>query len=307
MTENKKRKNRRVALVSALSIHLGLFILMFFLVAWVAPDPPLGGSGVFLNLGLADEGGGDYQPETAGDGGKSDEVAAKEEQQSPPPQESENQPIEDDKADAKEAPAEAQSESQVESPVTVTPPKKEEVVKPTEPKKTEQPREKPAEVKQQVNPSAVYDPNAKKSSTTTKSGEGKAGQAGNEGDDAGKTGDKGDERGVKEGTVYEGNPGKGGPGPGGDGGFGLTMSGWTWDQKPTPPKVEDNESGFVVFQITVNEKGEIESIQRIEGTLSPDAVQRCKDKINERSMVRTAGGAVPKRSTGTVRFELRVK
>jgi protein TonB len=306
MTENKKRENRRVALVSALSIHLGLFVLMFFLVAWVAPDPPLGGNGVFLNLGLADEGSGDYQPETAGDGGKSNEVAAKEEQQSPPPQESEDQPIDENKAEAKEVPTETQSESQVESPVTVAPAKKEEV-KPAEIKKAEQPKEKPAEVKPKVNPSAVYDPNAKKSSTTTTTGDGKAGEVGNEGDDKGKTGDKGDPRGVKEGTVYEGNPGKGGPGPGGDGGFGLSMSGWTWDEKPKAPKVDDNESGFVVFKITVNDQGTIEKCDAIEYTLSPATVQRCKDKIYERSMVRTAGGAAPKLSTGTVRFELRVK
>jgi periplasmic protein TonB len=305
MSEQQQKKNKQVAAFSSLGIHAVLFILMFFIIAWVPPDPPLGANGVSLNIGLDLEGSGDYQPETVGNEGKSQDEAAKSDAQSPPQQESKEETVKEDDTKQTDETAVDKSESQIESPVTVNPEKKE-TVKPAADKSPVKSNDKPAEVKQQVNPNAVFDPNAKKSNTD-KTGEGKAGQAGNEGDDKGKTGDKGDPRGVKEGTVYQGNPGKGGDGPGGDGGFGLSMSGWTWDEKPNAPKVEDNENGFVVFRITVDDQGEIISATPIEQTLSAETVRRCKAKIMERSFVRTAGGSVPKESTGTVRFELRVK
>lgn len=309
MTELQLRKNKQTAAALSLGLFAVLFLAMWFFVVFVAMNPPLGsGSGVHLNLGFADEGSGDIQPDEIGNDGKSDEPTVKNEAQSPPPQETESAPVSDTKAEVKDDANDMTSESQEESPVTA-PPKKEEQKKTTPPEKKviDKPKEKEVVQQPKIDPAATYDPNAKKSSTASTAGEGKTGQGGNEGDDKGKTGDKGDPRGVKEGTVYEGNPGKGGPGPGGDGGFGLAMSGWAWDEVPSKPKVNDNESGFVVFEVKIDSNGDIETVTTKEYTLSIETVNRCKAKILERSFVRTAGTVAPPHSVGTVRFELKVR
>jgi outer membrane biosynthesis protein TonB len=308
MTELQLKKNKQTAATVSVALFGVLFIVMWFLVVFVPQNPPIGfGSGVNLNLGFADEGSGDIQPDEIGNDGTSDEPTVKSEAQSPPPQETEQTPVQEEKSEAKTEVSDLSSESQEESPVVVPPTKKEEVKKTAEKAPVDKPKEKQPEVKQQVNPTAVYDPNAKKSSTAATTGAGKTGQGGNEGDDKGKTGDKGDPRGVKEGTVYEGNPGQGGPGPGGIGGFGLAMSGWAWDETPNKPKVDDNESGFVVFEVKVDENGDIKSCIPKEYTLSIETVNRCKAKIMERSFVRTAGTTAPPQTIGIVRFELKVR
>lgn len=308
MTEQQYKSNRQTAAMITAGVFAMLFFLMWYILVFIPMNPPLGtGSGVHLNLGFAEEGSGDIQPDYIGNDGKSDEATVKNEASSPPPEESEQAPVQNEKPDVKDDASDLTSRSQEESPVSAPPEKKEEVKKTPEKTPTDKPKEKPAESKPQINPSAVYDPDAKKPATTATTGEGKAGQGGNEGDDKNKTGDKGDPRGVKEGTVYTGNPGEGGPGAGGKGGFGLNLAGWAWDQKPAAPKIEDNENGFVVFKIVVDDQGDIIEVTPIEQTLSAEAVRRCRDKIRERSFVRTAAGALPPRSTGTVRFELVVK
>lgn len=306
MTEQQEKQNRRVAFLTTIGIHGLLFLLMFFIIAWRPPDPPLGASGIVLNFGLDDQGSGDDQPsEPVGSRGKEQEEPEKSEAQPTAPQETQEQPAQEEKV-TNDKPAEVNSESQVESPVTVKETKKEET-KPVEKPKEKTP-EKPAEVvKPKVDQSAVYNPNSQKTNSTNKTGDGKQGAPGSEGNDKDKAGDKGDPRGVDKSAIYEGNPGNGNGGPGGDGGFGLVMSGWSWDQTPKAPKLPDNESGFVKFQITVDDQGEIVDIKSLEGTLSPEAVRLCRLEIERRSLVRTSTGAIPSRSTGTVTFNLRLK
>lgn len=306
MSEKQEKKNQQVAFLTTVGIHSLIFLLMFFIIAWRPPDPPLGASGFQLNFGLDDQGSGDYQPETpVGSGGKeSDEPEKTEESQPTPPQE-QAEPVQEDNAVTEDKPVEYKSESKVESPVAAAEPKKE------EPRKVEKPVEKVPEKsveKPKADPNAVYNPDGKKTTSSNKTGDGKAGQPGNEGDDVGKVGDKGDPRGVDKSAIYEGNPGSGNGGPGGAGGFGLTMSGWDWDQTPKAPKVPDNESGFVVFEITVDSEGTIVDIQPLERTLSPEAVRLCRQEIERRSLVRTSsGGIIPPRSKGRVVFNLRLK
>jgi protein TonB len=306
MTEQEEKKNRRVAFLTTMGIHGLLFLLMFFIIAWRPPDPPLGASGIALNFGLDDQGSGEEQPSTpVGSRGKEQDEPEKSEAQPASPQETQEQPVEEEKTKV-DKPAEVNTESQVESPVTVKETKKEDV-KPVEKPKEKTP-EKPVEVvKPKTDQNAVYNPTGQKANSTNKTGDGKQGDPGNEGNDKDKTGDKGDPRGVDKSAIYEGNPGVGTGGPGGAGGFGLQMSGWTWDESPKAPKIPDNESGFVIFEITVDEQGEIVDIKPIEQTLSPEAIRLCRLEIERRSLVRTSTGAIPTRSKGRVVFNLRLK
>jgi periplasmic protein TonB len=310
MTAHQDIQNKRIALVSTVGIFATLFVLMFFIILWSPGNPPaFDGGGMELNFGMDDAGFGDVQPTTpVGDNATDEDAAAKSEEQSAPEQEPtppQNTP--DQTVKTQEDPIE-DVKSQEESPVTVVPkkdPPKEQVKPVKEVPKTEAPAVKKEEVK--ANPTTVYNPNSKEATTKASTGEGKKGEAGNHGDKEGAKGDQGNPQGSLDKDALYGNPGKGNPnGPGGEG-FGLNMAGWTWDSDPKKPELTDNESGFVVFEITIDAQGEITKTRILENTLSADAVRRCEAKIRERSFVRTAGGAIPPESKGRVRFNLVVR
>jgi len=61
MSEREEKKNQRVGLLTSVGIHFAMLALFLFVMGWTAPDPPLSeyGSGVELNFGLDDQGGGE--------------------------------------------------------------------------------------------------------------------------------------------------------------------------------------------------------------------------------------------------------
>jgi protein TonB len=307
MSEQQEKKNRTIAIFSAIGLHSLLFLLMFLIIAWVPPDPPLGaGGGMEVIYGLDNEGSGDVKPtEPIGSEGKQNDAPQNTEQQeqTSTPTETHDQ-VAEEKSTAK-AEDDIKTESQLESPIKVAPTKKEEVKstdKPINPVKVPEKKEP-----QVVKPQDVYQ-GTKTATSSDKAGDGKEGKAGNFGDDKGKTGDKGNPQGTPDGKSLYGNPGSGNTnGPGGGPGFGLQMSGWDWDLPPNKPQLVDKESGFVIFEVTIDDQGDITAIETIENTLSPDAVKRCEQKIKERSFIRKAGGVIPNRSTGRVTFTYSVK
>ena len=54
--EELEKKNKRIALLYTSIIQVVLFVVLFFIVAWRAPDPPLPEYGIVLNFGTDDEG-----------------------------------------------------------------------------------------------------------------------------------------------------------------------------------------------------------------------------------------------------------
>lgn len=76
--EKLEKKNKKIALLYTTLIQGGVFFLLFFMVAWRPPDPPLPEIGIELNFGLDDQGSGDIQPETpVGNDGAQQEQAAR--------------------------------------------------------------------------------------------------------------------------------------------------------------------------------------------------------------------------------------
>src|SRR5690606_13182668 len=87
-TEQEKR-NKRNALLSTAGVTVAVLLLMLFVMAWQAPDPPLPEYGIELNFGTDTRGSGDVQPnEPVG------AEEAKEESQEPPVEESQPEPTE---------------------------------------------------------------------------------------------------------------------------------------------------------------------------------------------------------------------
>lgn len=280
MTANElEKKNKRIAAVTSIGVHVVLFLFFLFAVAWRAPDPPLPEFGIELNFGLDTQGSGDIQPETPVG---SDQDADKTEQ-------AQSEELQEEKqAEAKPSestPEEQQVTSKHESPVVVKEEKKE-----TKPVETKVKTDEKKEVTPKEDSKAIYKPNTEKT-------ESKTGQPGNQGDDVNKAGDKGDPKGSLDAKALYGKPG------GGAGGSSLDLAGWQWDEIPKPD-VPNNESGRVVFEIKVDGAGEIISIKTLERSVSLEAEKICRQEIEKLTFTKT-GANVPAISTGKITFVVR--
>src|SRR4051812_44151185 len=109
---NQERKNRNIGLITSTGIHLVILLILFFLVAWRAPDPPLPEYGIQLNFGLDNQGSGDVQPEVSPD------VVENSEEKSAEEKTEETTPPEEVKPNEAKETAE-QPVSKLESPVSV--------------------------------------------------------------------------------------------------------------------------------------------------------------------------------------------
>ncbi|MBL7846402.1 MAG: hypothetical protein JNL40_02950 [Cyclobacteriaceae bacterium] len=283
--EDREKRNRNLGWLASVGIHSALAVLLFFVIAWRAPDPPLPEYGIELNFGLDNQGSGDVQPDQpVGDQGD-----AKTEETS---QEASTEAAETEKSattDEKIAEKAVETVSKTESPVSVKEEKKavtpaKEVVKAPIQEASETPKKETT-----------------KESTTTDAT--KKGEATSQGDDKDKTGDKGSEQGTLNAKALYGTPGGGGGGTG----LNLSMSGWQWTEDPKLPQIPDNENGKIVFEIECDDTGEIIGITTKERTLSPRAEQLLKDVIRKNSLTRTSDGKIPERSRGLIVFVLRTK
>ncbi len=284
----QEKKNRRVGLWLSAGIHAVVALVLFFMVAWRAPDPPLPEYGIELNFGLDNQGTGDVQPDQpVGDQGES---TATEEPQEAPAGQAEETPTVNDETSPEKA---VEPVSKLESPVTV---------KEKETEKT--PVKKPVKVESTpVTQKTTETPKKEATQESTSTESPKKGDAASHGDDANKTGDKGSEQGTLDAKALYGTPGGGGGGTG----MNLQMSGWAWADNPTIPQLPDNEDGKIVFEIECDDNGDITGITSVERTLSPRAEQLLKDMIRKNSLVRTSAGKVPERSKGRVTFVLKTK
>ncbi len=287
MTEQQEQKNKRIALATTIGVHIALFVLFLFAIAWRAPDPPLPEYGIELNFGLDDVGSSDQRPDQPAGSeqpSEDDVEQSKNEQEKDVVQQEEVKPQETKPADQ---PVVTQTESSVAIPE-----------KKVEPKPVEKPKEKPTEqVKTETKP-AVTEQKATSTTTADKTTtDNKEGKPVSQGDDANKTGDKGDPKGKIDADALYGKQG------GGSGGAGLDLAGWNWDNIPKP-NVPNNETGRVVFEIKVDDSGEIISIRTLERSVSLEAENACKKEIEKLTFSKT-GTNVPAISTGRITFIIR--
>lgn len=271
-----EKRNHRIGAATSICIH-GLLLLAFLLaIAWRAPDPPLPIFGVELNLGFEDSGSGTEAPA-----------------ESPNPTPSEvPTPAEESEPESASTPAQENVQTQPDdSPAVVEEKSKTETTVKKEEEKKETLPEKPVE-KKPFKPIMTYPGSTE---TTNHAGKG-------EGDDKNKVGDKGKPDGDPRAQYYSG-PADGG---GGDGAA-LDLNGWMWYSKPNPQD-NSNESGKIVFQIMVDEEGEIIDVSVKERTVSGDVAQIYKREVQKLKFRKTNDQAtMPARSTGTITFIIRAR
>jgi hypothetical protein len=276
-------EHRREALGITAAVVVLLALICFFL-KFSGPNPPLevlGGDGVELNYGLDEAGSGDVQTMATAN-------ASQNREDSRPPA---AQPAAQEKVITSEAEDAGATAPPIEKPA----PKAVEAVVAT-PKPREQPR-------------TLYTP--KGSASGVAGGNGVSGTSnaptGNSnGDHPGTVGDQGDPRGSLNAKALYGEPGSGGSGsrPGSGGGGGLEMSGWRFDNTPVVEAVDDNP-GVVRFKIKISDDGEVESVTKVSGNVSPSQEKLCRDKLLDANFVKTNAGAGG--ATGFYTFRFTVK
>jgi len=288
MTPEEEKKNRRVGMIVSLGIHSLVVLLFAFLMAWREPNPPLPEYGIELNFGLDDAGTGDVQPLTPVVESESEEEAAPEEESSEEqleeeiPEESPEE-VSEEVIDQTEVFEDQESSDVVEEEETV----EEEAKETTE--ETEEP------VIEAIEPEEDKPENE----TKTEGAEGVEGEADqaetvNQGDKTDETGDQGDEEGELDERALYGKPG-------GGGGSSLEMAGWIWDFKPKPKDTSD-ESGRIVFEIKIDDQGEIISIRAIERTVSPSVEQIYKAEVEKLTFSKTDNLPPAPQSIGRITF-----
>jgi periplasmic protein TonB len=295
MTEQEQeKKNKRIAALSTAGIQVLVVLLLFVIIAWRAPNPPLPEYGIELNFGLDTEGSGDIQPETpVGNEGNQPEESTKEEQVQEEPEVKEEAVKEKtQEADIKEV--EDQPVSKVESPVVVKEKEPEKLIEKSKEKAEEKKVEKQPEVKKEQ-PKAIYKPDNEKA-TAEKEGS-KEGTPGNQGDDKDKTGDKGSPEGKLDAKALYGQPG--------GGGGGVSMSGFNgfdWPKVQTP-SLPDEAFGVYEFIVKVDAEGTVVKVTPVQRGLSLEAQQRLKDMIQQLEFI-PKGANLPAESEGRITFKV---
>ncbi len=280
MSREEKKKKKKTIIISAM-IHGVLLALLIFIFAWKEPDPPIPEYGIELNFGLDEVGSGDIQPQTTTPAESQESEAAEEPVDAP-----------DDPSESVDEAAESTPEvvQPAESPHTVKEEPKPVVKKDTKVEEKPKPVEKKPEEKK-----PVEDP---KPEVKTGPESDKDTDAKSHGDNTNKEGDKGSPDGKVDERALYGQAG-------GGGGFSFNMTGWRPDFEPKP-KDTSGESGRLVFQITINEYGEITRIVTVERGVSAAVERIYRDEVSKLTFTKTSDNTrVAPSSTGTIAFVLK--
>ncbi|MFC6223280.1 hypothetical protein ACFP2F_08510 [Hymenobacter artigasi] len=294
MAIDYQEPHRREGLIGTLVVH-GVLLLFFIFSVFKGPNPPLaalgGGDGVELNYGIDEAGSGNVQSMATANNSPNREDS-RPPQASPDPQPRPvavatptPTPPSQEKIITSEAEESPVSAAPVETPA---PPKEEVKAAPKAPRKVA--------VTFAPKGSATGGGNGVNGTSNTPTGN-------NNGDRPGTVGDQGDPNGTLDATALYGAPGRGGSGSS-PGSGGLEMSGWRFDTKPVVEAVDDN-SGVIRFKIKIAADGEVESVTKVSGNVSPSQEKLCRDKLLDTNFIKT--NSAPGGATGFYTFKFSVK
>jgi len=288
VADREEKKNQKIGAAVSIGVHAVVLLLFFFLMAWKEPNPPNPEYGIELNLGLEQQGFGTQQPQPQ-------PVREPVEEQ-----ESEPQPVQEEIVE--------ETEEVTEEPVT-TPETSREVVQDEgpdvieqqpakqpqpQPKKEPKPEPKPEPVKQQpkkeVDTRALFPGSGDKNK--------KPDNAASQGDQPNQQGDQGSKQGKVDARALYGKPG------GGDGGPLINLTNWVWDRTQVS-KDNSSERGKIVFEIIVDQYGEITSYRAVETTVSPSVVNYYARQVEDFTFTfnpSSPGTSPAAASKGTITF-----
>ena len=157
---------------------------------------------------------------------------------------------------------------------------------------------KPTPEPKKIDESALF----KKSSGSGKGSNGTNGTASgtggnNNGDKPGTVGDQGNPKGSIDASSLYGKPG------GAKTGLALNVSGWGMGARPQVNDDSD-ESGRIVFEITVDDTGDIINVRVKESTVSQSVVEVYKSAVSRMKLIPKSEN-VPSTSKGTITFNIK--
>lgn len=287
-----------MAMGLSLLVHGILYGIFLFIVAWREPYPPLEEYGIELNFGTDEAGTGEVQPETTPEESDSDEQPATEAAQAGQEESVEDVPAEDVMAPA-EAMTEETTDNTQESP-DVMEQQPEEVPDEAEPVVAEE--SAPREIEPAAEVVTVPQEETEQPADGADGDDGAADVSpqANQGDNAQEVGDKGDEEGTLDARALYGKPG------GGDGSA-LEMTGWMWDSKPKPVD-SSSESGRIVFEVKIDDQGEILAVRTLERSVSPAVEKIYRSEVEKLTFSKTSDNSlVAAVSTGKITFVIKSK
>lgn len=291
MTETQEKKRKKIAMITSLGVHGLILLLLLFMVAWRAPNPPLPEYGIELNFGMDARGSGNIQPETpvGSETSEPDQEEEVVEELPVPEQEEVTEEVVEEPAPAETKSVQPEVVAKTESPVVVEEKKE---VKPVE-KPKEKPAEKVVEEKPKEIPKAVYKP--KTESKTEGQAADKPGTPASHGDDANQTGDKGDPAGTLDSKALYGKQG------GGGGGVSMTGFGTFGYPDIVTPDVPNESNGIYRFKVKVDEDGYVISVVSLERGINAEAERRLKATIQNLRFIPKGN---PVASEGEITFKI---
>jgi len=309
MSADVEKKNRRIGIGVSIGFH-GLILFLFFLImAWREPDPPVPEYGIELNFGLDDVGAGNIQPEEpAAASPAAEEQITEEEELIDEPAENipaEETPVQQDQTVQEEA---ILQDSEMEDSPDIIEPANTQTEPVDEPEKVEEIAEE-QNVEPEVEDKIVEEQVVARNDNVTETiengqgtAEDQAGEAetASHGDNADVTGDEGDPQGTLDSRALYGTYG-------GGGGPLLELTGWIWDFEPDPDDTS-NENGRIVFEIKIDDMGEIISVRTLETTVSPAVERIYKTEVESLTFSPVSTNTMPAAvSTGKITFIIRSK
>ncbi len=189
--------------------------------------------------------------------------------------------------------------SKAESPVALP----EKIVKPTKIETKNPPVEIPKSIptppKKEINNDALFKKSSGSSGSNGTTGKASGTAGNNNGDKPGTVGDQGNPNGkIDAGSLY-GKPG------GSSQGVALNVSGWGMGSRPQVNDDSD-ESGKIVFELKVDDSGDIISVKVKESTVSQSVVELYKRAVSKMKLVPKSEN-VPSVSTGTLTYIIKSK
>jgi len=289
-------KDRRIGLLVSIGTHALLLLLFIFIMAWREPNPPHPEYGIEINLGFEQEGSGFVQPESTPAPVNEEAAPTEAEEQVEEEVEEEIPQVEEivEETQAPEQTEELEDSQQEDSPVETVPEAKAPV--------TEQPiEEAPVETapeKEQVVEQEPSKPQVKEEVVDERS---LFPNAGNQGRSDGQVGDAGAADGSVDARALYGKHG------GGDGGPQLDIAGWNWDYIPRPDDTS-NESGRIIFEIKVDDRGDVIAVRTLEKTVSSQVEQIYRREVERLTFSPTSDNTIPASiSVGKITFIIRSK
>ncbi|PWJ42289.1 hypothetical protein [Sediminitomix flava] len=274
--DNQKqyKRNRAIAFVLASILHIGFIVALAYTMIHSTIQNQEQELGIEMNFGVDDTGEGltqnskDETPSETleNEESESDELSDEELQEAMEEFEESEQITQDDAAENEEVAQEeliSENVENSESDVTAS----DDIIteeSASENVQTEQPSQE--ETSPTVDENSLLVP----SSSGNKEGENSKENV-NQGNVEGATGDQGNEKGEINADALLNSSG-------GKGGSNLDMPGWMWMDKP---KVSDSssETGKVIFDITIDDVGEVISVKTVTSTVSKSTEQKYKEAV----------------------------